>query len=268
MPSKKDPQTAPARANSAPNRKRTSSRATAQPDIIEAIGYVRVSTGEQADSGLGLEAQRQKIKFQCEANGWNLLRLHEDPGFTAKNLDRPGLRAALAELKPGRVLVVLKLDRLTRSVRDLGELTEIIDEAGADWASVQEKFDTTTATGRLQLSIMVLLSQWEREVISERTTDALAVRKIENKRLGTTPLGYKTIEEDGVKRIVVDEEEMKAVKLARELHAGHLSLRRIAALLDEAGFKTKRGGKWHSMTVHKLLKTRYIESIEPPEENS
>lgn len=264
---KKDPQ-APTRPLSSPNRKRASKRVNApqnsEPAVVEAVGYIRVSTNEQADSGLGLEAQRQKIRAQCEANGWNLLRLHEDAGVTAKHLDRPALRAALDDLRPGRVLVVLKLDRLTRSVRDLGELTELIEEAGADWASVTEKFDTTTASGRLILGIMVQLSQWEREVISERTTDALAVRKSQGLRLGTTPLGYRTVEDAlGVKHVEEVEEEMKAVRLARELRGGGLSLRRIAALLDEAGFKTKRGGKWEAMTVQKILKTRYIETIEP-----
>lgn len=247
-----------------PKRKRSAPLVNVQSGQIEAIGYIRVSTGEQADSGLGLEVQRQKIAAQCEANGWKLIKTYEDAGVTAKHLDRPALQTALESLRPGRVLVVLKLDRLTRSVRDLYDLTQIIEGAGADWASVNEKFDTTSATGRLILGIMVQLSQWERETISERTVDALAIRRLRGQRLGTTPLGYRTVEDaDGSKRIEEDDDEQRTVKLARELHndGKGLSLRRIAAILDENGHKTKRGGKWEAMTVQKLLKTRYVETL-------
>lgn len=235
----------------------------AESGAIEAVGYVRVSTGEQADSGLGLEVQRQKIAAQCEANGWRLIAVYEDAGVTAKNLDRPALGEALDALKPGRVLVVLKLDRLTRSVRDLYDLTQRIEAEGADWASVMEKFDTTTATGRLILGIMVQLSQWERETISERTTDALAVRKSRGERLGTTPLGYRTVEnDDGSKSIVEDADEQRTVALARQLREAGLSLRAIAKILTENGHKTKRGGSWEAATIAKLVKPRYVEEIE------
>jgi DNA invertase Pin-like site-specific DNA recombinase len=233
-----------------------------QTEITECVGYVRVSSTEQAESGLSLQAQKEKIAAQATANGWKLVGIYEDAGLSAKTLDRPGLQAAFKKLKPGRVLLVLKLDRLTRSVRDLYELTQVFEKSGGEWASIQEKFDTSSATGRLILAIMVQLSQWERETISERTTTALATKKTRRERLGTTPLGFKTEEQpDGTTLLIQDESEMATVALARELHAHDFSLRKIAAILTANGHKTKRGGKWEAATVARIIAPRYVESI-------
>ena len=233
-----------------------------EPETLEAVGYVRVSTNEQADSGLGMEAQRARITAQALANGWKLIAIYEDAGVSAKTLDRPGLQAALKELRPGRVLLALKLDRLTRSVRDLYDLTAEIDRAGAEWASVMEKFDTTTATGRLMLNLIVQLSQWEREVIGERTSDALDTKKTRRERLGTTPLGYvTTISEDGTRQVLPHDEGQKTVRLARHLHGEGVSLRQIAAELTRQGCPTKRGGPWRASSVSALLPERYLETI-------
>jgi len=227
---------------------------------IKAIGYVRVSSADQADSGLSLSAQRSKIRAYCTANSWRLLTVHEDAGLSAKSLNRPGLTAALAELGPGRILVALKLDRLTRRVRDLGDITDRIAEAGADWATVQEHYDTTTATGRLILNMIAELAQWEGEVISERTVSALAVIRERGGRLGATPLGYRTVEhEDGTRTAVLDPEEQETVRLIRELRASGLSYRRIGEELTAAGRRTKQGRAWHPATVARTVKSRYLE---------
>jgi DNA invertase Pin-like site-specific DNA recombinase len=190
-----------------------------------------------------------------------LIAVYEDAGVSAKTLDRPGLQAALADLRAGRVLLALKMDRLTRSVRDLYGLIESIDNQGAEWACVAEKFDTTTATGRLMLNMIVQLSQWEREVIGERTADALAAKRRRGERLGTTPLGYKTVEEDGVKRVVVDDNETATVHLVRKLRADGMSMNKIATELTARGIRSKRGGTWRSATVANILAERYVETL-------
>lgn len=115
----------------------------------QAIIYCRVSTNEQVDSGLGLEAQQRRCIGYCEAHGWQVIGTFVDAGVSASSLGRPELEKAIAFLTPGSVLVVLKLDRLTRTVADLAPLNERVERAKAEWASVQEKFDTSTATGRL-----------------------------------------------------------------------------------------------------------------------
>lgn len=237
-------------------------RAWAEDAPLQAVGYIRVSTAEQADSGLSMAAQRARIEAQAIANGWELIALHEDAGLSAKTLSRPGLRAALADLAPGRVLLALKLDRLTRSVRDLYELTDLIETAGAEWACVQEKFDTTTASGRLMLNLIVQLSQWEREVIGERTAAALSTKKVRRERLGTTPLGYETLTaEDGTRRVIRDEAEQETIRLARQLRASGLSLRGVGQALAAQGRRTKRGGQWNPRTVALLMEDRYLEQI-------
>lgn len=227
------------------------------PDTKQAIIYCRVSTQEQADSGLGLEAQEQRCRAYAIANEWSIAGLYVDAGISAKSIDRPQLQHALEALTPNSVLVVLKLDRLTRSIADLQPLSEQISRAGAEWVSVQEKFDTSNATGRLMLRMILELSQWEREVIGERTSSALQQKKRRKERLGTTPLGFHTVE----KQVVVLPEEQATVARARELRQTGLSLREIASSLTQEGHKTKRGGRWQAETIAKILKSRYIEQI-------
>ncbi len=228
-------------------------------DNRNAIIYCRVSTNEQASSGLGLEDQQRRCIGYCQAQGWRVAGIFVDAGISASTLTRPELDKAIASLSPGSVLVVLKLDRLTRTVADLAPLSERIEAAQAEWASVQEKFDTSTATGRLMLRMMLELSQWEREVIGERTSSALQQKKFRRERLGTTPLGYTTI--NG--QVTSDPIGQAAVNRARELHHQGLTLRAIAKVLTNEGHKTARGGKWAAETVSLILKTRYLEQITP-----
>ena len=227
-------------------------------DNRNAIIYCRVSTNEQASSGLGLEDQQRRCIGYCQAQGWRVAGIFVDAGISASTLTRPELDKAIASLTPHSVLVVLKLDRLTRTVADLAPLSERIEAAQAEWASVQEKFDTSTATGRLMLRMMLELSQWEREVIGERTASALQQKKFRGERLGTTPLGYQTAS-DG--KVVVDALGQAAVARARELRHQGLTLRAIAKTLTDEGHKTARGGKWAAETVSLILKPRYIERI-------
>lgn len=227
------------------------------PDTKQAIIYCRVSTQEQADSGLGLEAQEQRCRAYAIANNWSIAGLYVDAGISAKSIDRPQLQHALEALTPNSVLVVLKLDRLTRSIADLQPLSEQISRAGAEWVSVQEKFDTSNATGRLMLRMILELSQWEREVIGERTSSALQQKKRRKERLGTTPLGFTTVE----KQVVALPSEQVTVARARELRHQGLSMRKIAAKLTDEGHKTKRGGRWQAETIAKILKPRYVEQI-------
>lgn len=235
-------------------------------EVTEAVGYLRVSTTEQADSGLSLDAQRARIEAQCAANGWRLVDVFVDSGISAKTLDRPGLQDALATLKPGRVLLALKLDRLTRSVPDLYVLDERVQRTGGEWATVAERIDTTSATGRMMRTLIATLAEWEREVIAERTVAALATKRTRGERLGTTPLGYTTERaEDGTTRLVPNAEEQATVAMARALRAEGMTLARIAAKLAETGHRTKRGGHWDATTVRLLIKPRYVETMSAAE---
>lgn len=230
-------------------------------EVTEAIGYIRVSTQEQADSGLGLEAQKARIEAYCVAQGWKLVSLFTEEGVSAKTLQRPALTAAIDALRPGRVLVALKLDRMTRSVRDVYTLDEMTEGRGAAWVSIVEKIDTTTAAGRMFRTMLAAFAEFEREQTAERTCAALLAKKARGERLGTTPLGYRTVETPEGRRVEADIEEQKTVRMARELRGAGLSLRAIARELTEAGRPTKRGGRWQAETVAYLIAPRYLEEI-------
>jgi len=140
------------------------------------IAYLRVSTDKQADRGVSLDAQRAKVKAYAELYDLELAEMIVDAGESAKSLDRPGLKRALGMLKAGdaEALLVVKLDRLTRSVVDLGTLVERYFAPGkAALLSVGEQIDTRSAAGRLVLNVLASVSQWEREAIGERTATAM-----------------------------------------------------------------------------------------------
>ncbi len=245
-------------------RRRTETKKTALPaQGTQAVGYVRVSTSEQADSGLGLEAQRRRITAYCEAQGWPLLEIVADEGISGKTLNRAGLKQAVGMMRPGRILVALKLDRLTRGgARGLDELTENVLKTGGDWATVEGSYDTSTAMGRFMTRLVAEIAQLEREQTAERTVQALSVKRENRERLGTTALGFRTVlGEDGVRRVEADAAEQETVALARRLNAEKMSLRQIAAELTRCGCKTKRGGRWAAETVACLLEPRYLEQI-------
>jgi DNA invertase Pin-like site-specific DNA recombinase len=140
------------------------------------VAYVRVSTDKQADHGVSLDAQRAKIAAYAQLYELDIVEVVVDSGASAKTLDRDGLQRALGMLCAGRAdaLLVVKLDRLTRSVCDLGHLVEEYFASGR-WAllSVGEQVDTRTAAGRLVLNVLASVAQWEREATGERTSAAM-----------------------------------------------------------------------------------------------
>lgn len=140
---------------------------------------------------MGSDAQRTKLQAYAVAMDLELVAVFEDAGLSAKPLDRPGLQAALASLEDGSAsgLLVAKFDRLTRSVRDLGELVDRYFASRFSLLSVSDSIDTRTASGRLVLHVLGAVGQWEREATAERTRDALAQLRADGVRLGAEPLG-------------------------------------------------------------------------------
>jgi site-specific DNA recombinase len=223
------------------------------------VGYVRVSTEKQADAGVSLEAQVKKIETYGELYELEVVGIFDDRGLSAKHLNRPGLREALAKLTSGEAegLLICKLDRLTRSVRDLDQLiTEYFADGRFALISISETVDTRTATGRMVLNILASVSQWEREAIGERTRDALSHIKSEGARLGGEALGWRRLEEkdEANRRIVAGvEPEIETVRRIAKLREEGLSMREIAARIAVEGHRTKRGGLWHASTVKAVL---------------
>jgi len=213
----------------------------------QVIGYVRVSTELQAEQGVSLEAQTAKIKAMATVQSVELAEIITDGGESAKSLNRPGMQRLLDLIREGEVetVIITKLDRLTRSVKDLAELLECFERNNVSLVSVAESLDTKTAAGRLVLNIMMSVSQWEREAIGERTTDAMQHLKRSKSVYSPVPFGYLRIND----RLVESPEEIKVVDQIRKLRSEGVSFARIADTLNESKIPTKNNGKWHAASV-------------------
>ena len=220
---------------------------------MKAIGYIRVSTEKQADSGVSLEAQEAKIRAMAVVQGADLAEAIVDAGESAKSLNRPGMERLLSLVDAGAVDVVIiaKLDRLTRSVADLAELLKRFERRGVSLVSVADSLDTRSAAGRLVLNIMVSVSQWEREAIGERTRDAMSHKRAKGERVGTVPFGFRMA--DG-SRLEEDPAEQDILSRIRHLKAAGNTTRQIAEELNRQGFTTRRGTAWRFQYVAAALK--------------
>jgi DNA invertase Pin-like site-specific DNA recombinase len=207
---------------------------------VKVVGYVRVSTSEQADSGLGLGAQRAAITDEARRRGWTLLGIYEDAGASAKTTARrPALAKALEAVEGGQAdaLVVAKLDRLSRSMADFTRLMERSWKEGWALVALDLGVDTTTPAGEMIANSVANFSQFERRLIGQRTKDALAVKRAQGVRLGRP-------------RAMPD----KVVRRIERLRGKGLSYRAIAETLNAGDVPTAHGGaQWHASTVQKVL---------------
>lgn len=215
---------------------------------MKAIGYVRVSTEGQAQDGVSLAAQEAKIRAWAELASAESVTIFIDAGLSGKRADnRPGLQSALDVIGEGDALVVYSLSRLARSTKDTIAISELLAKKGADLVSLSEKIDTTTAAGKMVFRMLAVLSEFERDQISERTCLALAHKRAQGEKTGgDVPYGYQI---DGA-RLVQDANEQKALALIRELRGKGYSLRGIARELEAHGYRTKTGlAKWNPKII-------------------
>jgi DNA invertase Pin-like site-specific DNA recombinase len=221
---------------------------------MKAVGYVRVSTDKQADRGVSLDAQAEKIRPMAVVHTAELIDIIVDGGESANSLQRPGMQCVLALVDGKKIEAVLvaKLDRLTRSVKDLRELLERFERRGVALISVAESLDTSSAAGRLVLNIMTAVSQWEREAIGERTRDAMNHKRTSGERVGNIRFGYR-LSADG-KHVELDSAEQDMVREIHELRRSGHSMRNIAAELNRREFRTRRGSAWRMEHVARILK--------------
>lgn len=228
------------------------------PMATKVVGYVRVSTEGQADAGVSLEAQTAKLRAFAIAMELELVEVIVDAGVSAKTLNRPGLSRALARLEAGEAsgLLVAKLDRLTRSVRDLGDLVERFFASRFALLSVADSIDTRSAAGRLVLNVLTSVAQWEREATAERTRDALAHLKAEGVKLGGAALGWSRTDEtneEGRRVVASVVAEIATIARILELRERGASLREVCEHLVAEGHTTKRGGTWSPKVVRSVL---------------
>jgi DNA invertase Pin-like site-specific DNA recombinase len=221
--------------------------------FMKAIGYVRVSTDKQADRGVSLEAQQEKVRAMATVHDAELVDVVLDAGESAKSLDRPGMERVLTMVRAGAIdmVIVAKLDRLTRSVKDLAVLLELFQRRNVSLVSVAEALDTGSAAGRLLLNIMVSVSQWEREAIGERTRDAMRHKKVNLQEFcGNAPYGYRLADDN--KHVEPDAAEQAILRKILNARRCGKSLRVIADNLNRRGFRTRSGSPWRFEYVHRL----------------
>lgn len=207
------------------------------PDRRFVLGYVRVSTSDQAASGLGLAAQEESIRAACAHRGWTLLDVVHDDGLSGKDMARPGLQTALQRIAQGEAqgLAAAKLDRLSRSLVDAAALMSWFDEAGAALVAVDMQVDTSTAAGRLVTHVMAAVAEWERSTISTRTREAAAVRRQRGDRMGRP----------SVREVMPEVAER--IKTAR---SSGQTWQAIANALNQDGIPTARSGTaWRVSSV-------------------
>lgn len=220
------------------------------------ILYCRVSTEEQAEHGVSMDAQEAQLRAYVAAHSLEVLDVVRDNGVSARTLARrDGLQRALAALRAGDAdgLVVTKLDRLSRSVRDVLDLADAAKDARWQLHSVAEHLDTSTAAGRFVLTVLAGLAQMEREQVGERTRAALAHLRSQRKRTsGRPPFGYRF--EAGYE---VDEPAEQAILgEILELRGAGLGPRRIAGELDARGIDNPRTGHGFTPgTVQAIVRT-------------
>lgn len=218
------------------------------------IGYVRVSSEKQREHGVSLEAQTEKIRAMAVVHGVELSEVIVDAAESAKSLDRPGMERLLSLVDAGKVekIFIAKLDRITRSVKDLAELLERFNRRGVALVSVAESLDTASAAGRLVLNLLCSVSQWERENCGERTRTAMRYKKSIGERVGNIAYGFQ-LASDG-KHLEPNAAEQGVLKKILKMRKNGLTLREIATELNRKRITTRRGTAWHHVYVHGVLK--------------
>jgi len=245
-----------------------SKRKRKEPEKLRAYGYVRVSTEEQAQEGVSLDAQEERIKAYAFAHGLELVKIFRDEGHSAKSLNRPAMQELLNTIKgkEKEALIIYKLDRLTRKTRDLLFLIEeYFQDGNTRFLSINDHIDTETAQGKFFLTMSVGMAQMELELISERTKAALQYKKETlGHKLGQVPYGYQRI--DG--KLVEHHEEKNVLRRIKRMRKEGLSFAKIANRLNQQGVSTRRKKnrkdhqeiqtQWRASTIHHLLNRKPV----------
>jgi DNA invertase Pin-like site-specific DNA recombinase len=211
---------------------------------LRCVVYTRVSSDERLDQHFNsLHAQREACQAYIASQrheGWHALAAHyDDGGFSGGTMDRPALQRLLTDIAAGKIdiVVVYKIDRLTRSLFDFAKIVETFDAKGVSFVSVTQQFSTTTSMGRLTLNVLLSFAQFERDVGAERVRDKIAASKAKGLWMGgVVPLGYDTVD----RKLRVNAEEAKTVRLLFDLYLRLGSVRQLQDECERRGLRTKR----------------------------
>lgn len=217
--------------------------------------YIRVSTEEQVAEGYSISAQKQRLKAYCIAQDWDVVGFYVDEGISAKDMNRPQLQLMLEEVKQNKIdcVLVYRLDRLTRSVLDLYQILQTLDKHNCSFKSATEVYDTTTAIGRLFITIVAGLAQWERENTGERIKMGLLEKVRQGKYAqNQRPFGYNLDLKTGL--LTINQEEAKIVRLIVDMYLSGKGANLICKYLNERAIHTRDGNKWNDKPLMQMLK--------------
>lgn len=228
---------------------------TTIPVLKQVVGYIRVSTEEQARDGLSLAVQAEKIRAYAALNDLELLGIIEDAGISGKRIKaRPGIQKVLGMVKARQVdaVITYRLDRLARNTIECLEMAKVMDKAGVALHSISEKLDTQSALGRFFFTLTASLAEMERNLISERTTAALRLKRANGMKTGgACPYGYRV---DDTGKLIPCPEEQRCVTRIIELRDKGYSYKRIAETLTEEGYYTRRGTSFRETQIVRILR--------------
>lgn len=214
-----------------------------------------MSTTGQAEDGYSLEAQRKKIEAYCDLHDLDLAEIIEDAGLSGKSIaGRPGIQRVIDLVKSSKVanVVIFKLDRLARNVKEANEIVELLKKKGVHLHCIAEKIDTGSATGKPFFNILAAMAEWEREIISERTRLALSVKRDNGQRVsGKAPYGFRF--DDQGNCVIVDEEQA-VIAQVRELKANGYTIRAIVEHLEAHGYRNRAGKPFGVSEVWKIAR--------------
>lgn len=211
--------------------------------------YIRVSTTEQAKEGYSIPAQKERLIAYCTAQGWTDFKFYIDEGVSAKDTNRPELKHLMEDVKKEKISMILvyRLDRFTRSVRDLYNMLETLEKYNCSFKSATELYDTSSAMGRMFIGLVALLAQWETENLSERVKMALEEKVSGGERVGGIPFGFDLNEQE---KLVSNEKSTVILDMIQLLKSGK-SVNAIANYLSEVNNDKVI---WHPNAIFRLLR--------------
>ena len=213
--------------------------------------YIRVSTEDQAREGFSLGEQKEKLLQLCAFKGYEVFKIYEDAGISAKDMEhRPAFQEMLSDMKKGKInyIVAYKLDRVTRSVRDLEELISVLEQYNCFLVCDRDDVNTSTANGRFFVRMLTVLSQLEIEIVSERTKFGLNGAIKSGHVPGVLPLGYK---KDGNKKTIIDETTKSVIERIFRMYLEGKSYQQISNIFNEEELLHPK--RWKDTTIQKII---------------
>lgn len=235
-------------------------------EVSEGYGYIRVSTAQQFESGVSLEAQQTKIEEYAKYKNIKLLKIFSDEGISGRTMHkRPAFTEMMDTIRCGQVIITYSLSRLSRSTKDALEIHDILKKKGAHFICLKEEFSTTTAAGRMFFRMMAVINEFEADVIAERTAFAMSKMYENGRAVGKPPYGWmKKDDRQGSGLIPVPEQQEIIEIILNKCEeddptgGGKKSLYKVTSEMNREGYEPPKGAKrWYATTIQNIKARAY-----------